>query len=174
MRIWTNTIILMTRLQPRQLLKDAGYPNGFSFKVISYLQPGVPESPRLMEALAGYWQQIGLDPQITVIDLATYNNKNVAPLKMAGEVSLYRIAPVADMLSRAELFLMPNVTTPLFEDEGSYAIYNDAPKKTFEERWACVDKLNKYYYRKCWPNTRGQSWLLLCLELRKNFTVASS
>jgi peptide/nickel transport system substrate-binding protein len=135
----------------RQLLKDAGYPDGFSFKVISYLQPGVPESPRLMEALASFWQQIGLDPQIVVIDLATYNNKNVAPLKMAGEVSLYRIAPVADMLSRAELFLMPNVTTPLFEDEGSYAIYNDAPKKTFEERWACVDKLNKYYFENVGP-----------------------
>jgi peptide/nickel transport system substrate-binding protein len=48
----------------RQLLAEAGYPNGFSFKLMSYAQPGVPETPRIMEALAGYWQQIGLDPQI--------------------------------------------------------------------------------------------------------------
>ena len=57
----------------RQLLKDAGYPNGFSFKAISYKLPTSPESPRIMEALAGYWQQIGLDPKITIIDYATYN-----------------------------------------------------------------------------------------------------
>ena len=62
----------------RQLLKEAGYPNGFSFKVISYTLQGVPETPRLMEALASYWQQIGLDPKITVINYATYSSKNIA------------------------------------------------------------------------------------------------
>ena len=60
----------------KQLLKEAGYPNGFSFKAISYVIPGVPETPRLMEALAGYWQQIGLDPKITVIDYATYTQQS--------------------------------------------------------------------------------------------------
>ena len=75
----------------RQLLKDAGYPNGFSFKVISYIYPGVPETPRIMEALAGYWQQIGLDPKITVIDYNTYYNKNIVTCKTAGDVSLIPI-----------------------------------------------------------------------------------
>ena len=69
----------------KQLLKDAGYPNGFSFKVISYNFQGVPESPRLMEALAGYWQQIGLDPKITVIDYNTYYVSRMS-VKTAGEV----------------------------------------------------------------------------------------
>ena len=56
----------------RQLLTEAGYPNGFSFRVISSVNPGLPETPRVMEALAGYWQQIGLDPKITVIDYNAY------------------------------------------------------------------------------------------------------
>ena len=65
----------------RQLLKDAGYPNGFSFRVISYVHPSAPEAPRIMEALAGYWQQIGLDPKITVIDYNAYYSKNIVPVQ---------------------------------------------------------------------------------------------
>jgi len=52
----------------RQLLKEAGYPDGFSFRVISYIFAQVPQTPQIMEALAGYWQQIGLDPKITMMD----------------------------------------------------------------------------------------------------------
>ena len=63
----------------KQLLKDAGYPNGFTFKVISYVLPASQEAPRIMEALASYWQQIGLDPKITVIDYNTYYSKSSVP-----------------------------------------------------------------------------------------------
>jgi ABC-type transport system substrate-binding protein len=135
----------------RQLLKDAGYPNGFSFKAISYTIPGIPEMPRMMEALAGYWQQIELDPKITVIDYNTYVSKNIHPCKTAGEISLNMFAPIADMLSRTEFFLMPNALNILFEDEGSYAIYNNNPKATIEERNVVVDKLNQYYYENIGP-----------------------
>ena len=56
----------------KQLLDEAGYPNGFSFKLMSFTEPGYPEMPRVVEALAGYWQQIGLDPKITAVDFAVY------------------------------------------------------------------------------------------------------
>ena len=84
-----------------------------------------------MEALAGYWQQIGLDPKITVIDYNTYYSKNIVPCKTAGDVSLIRIGSIADMLSKVELFLMPNAVNVVFQDEGSYAIYRDNPKMNF-------------------------------------------
>jgi len=44
--------------------------------------------PRLIEALAGYWQQIGLDPKITNIELGAYNTSR-SQMKTAGEVSLF-------------------------------------------------------------------------------------
>jgi ABC-type transport system substrate-binding protein len=135
----------------RQLLKDAGYPNGFSFRVISYVHPGAPETPRLMEALAGYWQQIGMDPKITVIDYATYTAKNINPTKAAGDVFEVRVSPVADMLSRAEQYLLPGAMTVIYQDPGSYVIYRDNPKMTFEERLTLVDKLNQYYYDNACP-----------------------
>jgi peptide/nickel transport system substrate-binding protein len=136
----------------KQLLKDAGYPNGFSFKVVSYNQPGYPESARIMEALAGYWQQIGLDPKIVVIDYNTYNNNYRSKLQTAGDVSFGAMAPVADILSRVELHLLPNVTTSYYQDPGSYAIYQEMPKNsTLEDRMTCADKLNKYYFDNIGP-----------------------
>jgi peptide/nickel transport system substrate-binding protein len=131
----------------KQLLKDAGYPNGFSFKFMSYATPGSPEVPRIVEAVASYWQQIGLDPKITAIDQPTFNSKYIYTGKSAGTLSVGVLSLVADQMSKAELYLLPNVVSPFFEDAGSYAIYKAmSPNATFEERSAAVDKLNQYYY----------------------------
>jgi peptide/nickel transport system substrate-binding protein len=130
----------------KQLLKDAGYPDGFSFKAMSYVYPSAPETPRLMEALCGYWQQIGLSPKITSIDYASYVSKNKLPAKTAGEICISRLSPIADMLIQYELYFIPNCSEVRFQDEGSYAIYKESPKATIEERLALVDKLNKYFY----------------------------
>ena len=55
----------------RELLAEAGYPDGFSIKMHSYPRPDAPEGPRLVEALAGYFQAIGIDVEIQSIDSAT-------------------------------------------------------------------------------------------------------
>jgi peptide/nickel transport system substrate-binding protein len=135
----------------RQLLKDAGYPNGFSLQVISSTLPASVEAPRIMEALAGYWQQIGLGPKINVINYNTYYSKNIVPCKTAGDVSLVQIGSTADMLTKAEVFLVPNATNVVYLDEGSFAIYRDNPKLTMEERLVVVDKLNQYYFENAGP-----------------------
>jgi len=135
----------------KQLLIDAGYPKGFSFRMISYTYPGTTETPRIAEALAAYWQQIGLDPKITVIAYNTYFSKNIVTCKTAGDISLNAIGSIADMLSKTETFLFPNNPQVVVEDEGSYAIYQNDPRRTFEERNAMVDKLNQYYYDNVLP-----------------------
>ncbi len=55
----------------RELLTEAGYPDGFSIKMHSYPRPDAPEGPRLVEALAGYFEAIGIDVEIQPIDSAT-------------------------------------------------------------------------------------------------------
>lgn len=59
----------------KQLLAEAGYPNGFSFRVISYPLGGVPEIPDMLEAMSGYWSQIGLDPTIEPIEFSNWRNE---------------------------------------------------------------------------------------------------
>ena len=62
------------------------------------------------------------------------------------------IGPIGDMLSKAEYFLMPNAMNVVFQDEGSYAIYQAMPKNaSFEERSVVVDKLNQYYFENVGP-----------------------
>jgi ABC-type transport system substrate-binding protein len=135
----------------KQLLKDAGYPNGFSFEAVSYVYPGVPETPRVVEALVGYWKQIGLDPKIKVIDYATFS-KIRAQGKTAGMVSTQRISQTADVLEKAGTFFMPGSGAATYQDEGAYAIWTEGVSKVDAgEREMFVEKLNKYFYENYAP-----------------------
>jgi ABC-type transport system substrate-binding protein len=132
--------------EAKKLLAEAGYPNGFSFKFISYTIPGVPETQRVVEAMAGYWQQIGLDPKITTTDFGRYASLR-QQAKMAGEINLIKINQIADMMDRVGGQLMPGSWGPLFEDEASYTLYKEASVKTnAEERIASIAKFNQYYF----------------------------
>ena len=82
-----------TELQPypydpqkaRQLLAEAGYPNGFETKIYSYVTADLPELPRLAEAVADYLGRVGVKAKITAIDRAALSTKRVAKT-LAGEL----------------------------------------------------------------------------------------
>jgi peptide/nickel transport system substrate-binding protein len=57
--------------QSRALLEEAGFGDGFSITMHSYPRPDAPEGPRMVEALAGYFEAIGIDVTIQPIDSAT-------------------------------------------------------------------------------------------------------
>ncbi|MDE2683414.1 MAG: ABC transporter substrate-binding protein [Chloroflexota bacterium] len=59
----------------KQLLADAGYPNGFSFRIPVFPLSGVPEMPDMMEAMAKFWTEIGLDPQLDPIEFSNWRNE---------------------------------------------------------------------------------------------------
>jgi ABC-type transport system substrate-binding protein len=135
----------------KQLLIDAGYPNGFTFPILSFTLKGVAECPRVIEAMVGYWQQIGLDPKITVSEQPAYVARRQY-LKNPGELAPQPIAQGADMLEKATMFLMPSGAAMIYQDEGSYAIWKEGIVKiNSDERNAYVEKLNKYYFENYGP-----------------------
>ena len=69
----------------RQLLAEAGYPNGFETKIYSYVTADLPELPRLAEAVADYLGRVGVKAKITAIDRAALSTKRVAKT-LAGEL----------------------------------------------------------------------------------------
>jgi peptide/nickel transport system substrate-binding protein len=88
----------------KQLLKEAGYPNGFEITMYSYPRADVPEMPRFIEAVAGYFEEIGVKAKIIPTEYASYRKKRLgfdlpgqmgalaAPNRpLAGFVSLMRI-----------------------------------------------------------------------------------
>ena len=52
----------------KRLLKDAGYEKGFTVKIASFNWPLIADLPQVIEAVAGYWEAIGVQAKITSID----------------------------------------------------------------------------------------------------------
>lgn len=59
----------------KQLLADAGYPNGFETRIYAYVTADLPELPRLAEAVADYLDKVGVKARITTIDRAALSTK---------------------------------------------------------------------------------------------------
>jgi len=74
----------------KQLLKDAGFPNGFSFTLVSApSHPGLPNISKWGEAVVGYWADVGIIAKINPIDFPSYNERSSIN-KNAGECYTYR------------------------------------------------------------------------------------
>ena len=71
-------------VRAKQLLAEAGFPNGFSFQILT--PPIEPAFSKLAEAVAGYWEEIGLKPEIVIVDKAVVNTEYIYPQKTAGYV----------------------------------------------------------------------------------------
>jgi len=57
--------------EAKRLLAEAGYPNGFELTMILLKHDGRPEAPHLGEAVAMYWEKIGLRVKRLPMDFAT-------------------------------------------------------------------------------------------------------
>jgi peptide/nickel transport system substrate-binding protein len=62
----------------KELLAEAGYPNGFETKIYSYVTADLPELPRLAEAVADYLGKVGVRARITPMDRAALSTKRLA------------------------------------------------------------------------------------------------
>ena len=70
----------------KQLLKEAGYANGFATTIYSYAREDVPEMGRLVEAIAGYAAQIGVKLQIFTTEYPVARTRRMTG-KMPGHIS---------------------------------------------------------------------------------------
>ena len=59
----------------KQLLTEAGYPNGFAMELYAYQLPGLPEGRAMAEALAGYWHKIGVQTSLVPVDYIAFRKK---------------------------------------------------------------------------------------------------
>lgn len=61
----------------RQLLADAGYPDGFTVE-FDYFTGSVADHYSLSQAVAGYWTELGLDVKQNVYDIGVFQEKRGA------------------------------------------------------------------------------------------------
>ena len=62
----------------RQLLAEAGYPNGFSIKLFALSTGGFTQYRQLAEVVAGYWELIGVKTSIVPTDIGAFRPLYIA------------------------------------------------------------------------------------------------
>jgi peptide/nickel transport system substrate-binding protein len=70
----------------KQLLAEAGYPNGFETTIYSYAREDVPEMTRLVEAMTGYMAKIGVKLNIFSTEYPVARTRRMNG-KMPGHIS---------------------------------------------------------------------------------------
>jgi peptide/nickel transport system substrate-binding protein len=75
----------------RKLLADAGHAGGFAMDVYAFQLPGLPEGKAFAEAVAGYWERIGIKARLIPVDYPAFR-KLWVDRKIPGAVGYYNIA----------------------------------------------------------------------------------
>jgi peptide/nickel transport system substrate-binding protein len=75
----------------KKLLADAGLAGGFPLDVYAFQLPGLPEGKAFAEAVAGYWEKIGVKTKLIPVDYPAFR-KLWVDRKAPGSVGYYNIA----------------------------------------------------------------------------------
>jgi peptide/nickel transport system substrate-binding protein len=75
----------------KKLLADAGQGGGFNMDVYAFQLPGLPEGKAFAEAVAGYWDKIGIKTKLIPVDYPAFR-KLWVDRKVPGSVGYYNIA----------------------------------------------------------------------------------
>jgi peptide/nickel transport system substrate-binding protein len=75
----------------KKLLADAGVGGGFALDVYAFQLPGLPEGKAFAEAMAGYWEKVGVKSKLIPVDYPAFR-KLWVDRKAPGIVGYYNIA----------------------------------------------------------------------------------
>jgi len=75
----------------KKLLAEAGFASGFPLMMHAYQLPGLPEGKAFAEAMAGYWQKVGVQPKLVPVDYPAFR-KNWFDRATPGAFGYYNVA----------------------------------------------------------------------------------
>lgn len=78
--------------QARQLMQDAGFASGFDIKLFTFPQGSMPAFLEVAEAVAGYWDAIGVRAEIVPTDIGAFRplyNAQPQPAELTGQASTF-------------------------------------------------------------------------------------
>ena len=127
----------------KQLLAEAGYANGFSFKIAVNMKD--PVNPLIAEAVASYWAAIGLKAEINPIEYATWRTTNKSG-KTAGWVWTHMMSNFADFSSVLTGYELENSSTPFWQSEETTMVIEKILKETDpKKRDMAYQELSRLY-----------------------------
>ena len=153
----------------KQLLVEAGYPDGFSITVATSIR-GVPAESEACEAIAEMWEDIGIDTQVQRIPYAT-----LGPQLVAREFYGANCHGTDGRLHPLEIIHVVLESTSGFSGGSDHPIIDDLIAEARvqiddEGRWRVMNQLARFVYENVmetglytvnilWPlSTRVESW----------------
>ena len=90
---WAKTALRYDPARAKQLLTQAGHGGGFKLTFLNTALPGTPFMMQIGEAVAGFWEKIGVKVEMKMVEWGAFNPMERGEQKgLVGTVSMYRTA----------------------------------------------------------------------------------
>jgi peptide/nickel transport system substrate-binding protein len=130
----------------KRLLAEAGFPNGFSFKVYTKVSIPGQELRIVAEAVAGYWEAIGLSPKMVHGDRVGMLEM-VKSGKDVGYVWVFAGGWQADYTQRVVAYNLPKGAYNFYQDEELIRLIRRIPPELdYKKRTAMWREVAKYMH----------------------------
>src|SRR5262245_34941324 len=125
---WAKQALRYDPARAKQLLAQAGHPNGFRLTFLNTALPGTPFMMQIGEAIAGFWEKIGVKVEMKTVEWGAFNPMERGDQKgLVGVASMYRTAGRPEPAPRFVGSFVSTGTHHLFGDP------KDCPAACMEE-----------------------------------------
>jgi peptide/nickel transport system substrate-binding protein len=117
---WSKTALRYDVARAKKLLADAGHPNSFRLTFLNTALPGTPFMIQVGEAVAGFWEKIGVKVDMKAVEFGAFNPMERGDQKgLVGAASMYRTAGRPEPAPRYITTFVSKGTQHLFGDPGN-------------------------------------------------------
>jgi len=127
---WSRAALRYDPARAKQLLAEAGHPNGFTMTFWNTALPGTPFMVPIGEAVAGFWEKIGVKVEMKTVEWGAFDPMGRGEQKgLVGTASMYRTAGRPEPIPRyATTFVSKGVQHVFGDPQNCPALCVDADK----------------------------------------------
>ena len=130
---WAKSAYRYDPNRAKKLLAEAGHGKGFTMTFWNTALPGTPFMLQIGEALAGFWEKIGVKVEMKTVDYGVFNPMERGDQKgLANSVSMYRTAGRPEPSPRYITTFNSKGTQHLLGEPGMCSAVCEAADKAYE------------------------------------------